>query len=203
MYDPKVGRWLTEDPIGFDAGDANVYRYVGNSPTNAVDPSGLFSWSLPPGTSVDQGNDGVVTLRPSTRPGGLPVTITVRPGSVIIYWPNGTVTIHPPSRPFPPTAPGSPVVVKPDATMWIFPPGTPRPWQNQRPGDSVGEVGGQGYTIVPHEKPPQPKPGSDGKPAEVIPPPKPILPETMIPPPPAPVIIGGPTPLPPPPLPKK
>jgi hypothetical protein len=41
MYDAKIGRWLTEDPIGFDAGDPNLYRYVGNNPANAVDPTGL------------------------------------------------------------------------------------------------------------------------------------------------------------------
>jgi uncharacterized protein RhaS with RHS repeats len=32
---------VSEDPIGFAAGDANLYRYVGNSVTNAVDPQGL------------------------------------------------------------------------------------------------------------------------------------------------------------------
>lgn len=41
MYDPTVGRWLSQDPIGFQAGDPNLYRYVGNSPTNFTDPSGL------------------------------------------------------------------------------------------------------------------------------------------------------------------
>lgn len=41
MYDPSLGRWLTEDPIGFDAGDPNFYRYVGNNPVRFVDPSGL------------------------------------------------------------------------------------------------------------------------------------------------------------------
>ena len=40
-YDPAQGRWLSQDPIGFNAGDANLYRYIGNSPTNATDPSGL------------------------------------------------------------------------------------------------------------------------------------------------------------------
>ncbi|HUT92888.1 MAG TPA: RHS repeat-associated core domain-containing protein [Thermoguttaceae bacterium] len=39
-YDPASGRFLSEDPIGFAAGDANLYRYCGNSPTNATDPSG-------------------------------------------------------------------------------------------------------------------------------------------------------------------
>jgi hypothetical protein len=32
---------ISKDPIGFAAGDANQYRYVGNAPTNATDPSGL------------------------------------------------------------------------------------------------------------------------------------------------------------------
>ena len=40
-YDPTIGRWTQEDPIGFEGGDANLYRYVGNSPTNATDPMGL------------------------------------------------------------------------------------------------------------------------------------------------------------------
>ncbi|REJ64954.1 MAG: RHS repeat-associated core domain-containing protein [Planctomycetota bacterium] len=40
-YDPVTGRWASEDPIGFAAGDANLYRYVGNGPTNGVDPTGL------------------------------------------------------------------------------------------------------------------------------------------------------------------
>ncbi len=40
-YDPEVGRWLSEDPIGFGAGDANLYRYVGNGVTGDIDPSGL------------------------------------------------------------------------------------------------------------------------------------------------------------------
>ncbi|XZE35482.1 RHS repeat domain-containing protein [Pirellulaceae bacterium SH501] len=40
-YDPQTGRWLSQDPIGFAAGDANLYRYVGNHPTYANDPSGL------------------------------------------------------------------------------------------------------------------------------------------------------------------
>jgi RHS repeat-associated protein len=41
-YDQNIGRFISEDPIGFEAGDTNIYRYVGNSPTNANDPSGLI-----------------------------------------------------------------------------------------------------------------------------------------------------------------
>ena len=39
-YDPKIGRFISEDPSGFRAGDTNFNRYVGNSGPNAVDPTG-------------------------------------------------------------------------------------------------------------------------------------------------------------------
>lgn len=38
--DPKA-TWLGSDPIGLAGGDPNLYRFVGNSPTNGTDPSGL------------------------------------------------------------------------------------------------------------------------------------------------------------------
>ncbi len=41
MYDPTIGRFLTEDPIG-TADDVNEYRYVKNNPTDATDPTGLY-----------------------------------------------------------------------------------------------------------------------------------------------------------------
>ena len=40
-YDAQIGRWRSEDPIGFDAGDVNLNRFVGNAPTRARDPHGL------------------------------------------------------------------------------------------------------------------------------------------------------------------
>ncbi len=46
-YDARTGRWISEDPIGFAAGDANLYRYVGNGPVDAVDPTGL-EWEMTP-----------------------------------------------------------------------------------------------------------------------------------------------------------
>jgi RHS repeat-associated protein len=41
-YDPRLGRWLSEDPIGI-AGGTNLYAYVGNDPVNGRDPTGLYS----------------------------------------------------------------------------------------------------------------------------------------------------------------
>ena len=41
-YDPSTSRWISQDPLGFDAGDSNLYRYVHNRPLAATDPSGLW-----------------------------------------------------------------------------------------------------------------------------------------------------------------
>jgi RHS repeat-associated protein len=40
-YSPTLGRFIEMDPIGFEAGDNNWYRFVANGPTGKVDPSGL------------------------------------------------------------------------------------------------------------------------------------------------------------------
>jgi RHS repeat-associated protein len=40
-YDSTLGRFISEDPIGFQGGDANLYRYALGAPDAFVDPSGL------------------------------------------------------------------------------------------------------------------------------------------------------------------
>jgi RHS repeat-associated protein len=37
---PTLGRWMQEDPIGYKAGDSNLYRYVNDNPINRLDPRG-------------------------------------------------------------------------------------------------------------------------------------------------------------------
>ncbi len=49
-YDPAVGRFLSQDPLGTGP-DHNPYRYVGNSPTSRTDPLGLCHASV-------RGSDG-------------------------------------------------------------------------------------------------------------------------------------------------
>jgi RHS repeat-associated protein len=41
-YDARVGRWLSEDPVGFDGGDRNLYRYALNAPLLLLDLLGLM-----------------------------------------------------------------------------------------------------------------------------------------------------------------
>jgi RHS repeat-associated protein len=53
-YDPQIGRFVKEDPVGFAAGE-NFYVYALGSPTNWIDPKGL---------------DVTVKLYPATNPYG-------------------------------------------------------------------------------------------------------------------------------------
>jgi RHS repeat-associated protein len=39
-YDPHLGRFISEDPIGL-AGGINPYVFAGNDPVNSADPYGL------------------------------------------------------------------------------------------------------------------------------------------------------------------
>ncbi|WP_017324319.1 RHS repeat-associated core domain-containing protein [Synechococcus sp. PCC 7336] len=59
--DPSTGQFISQDPIGFAAGDVNLYRYVGNSPLNFIDPSGnqaesplQFNLSVESGSTIPQ-----------------------------------------------------------------------------------------------------------------------------------------------------
>jgi RHS repeat-associated protein len=40
-YDSNHGRWVSQDPMSFGAGDTDLYRYVSNEPVAATDPTGL------------------------------------------------------------------------------------------------------------------------------------------------------------------
>jgi RHS repeat-associated protein len=61
-YDPTIGRFISEDPIGFRAG-VNFYAYALNNPTTFKDPSGLttLTYQVSSGTLVvDPERQGVV-----------------------------------------------------------------------------------------------------------------------------------------------
>jgi RHS repeat-associated protein len=64
-YDPKVGRFISEDPIGF-AGGVNFYGYVWGRPTGLVDPFGLDVWIEGPSHFEPPGHQSVAVGNPMT-----------------------------------------------------------------------------------------------------------------------------------------
>ena len=44
-YNPSIGRFISEDPYGFEGRDQNLFRFVWNNPINLIDPVGLGFWS--------------------------------------------------------------------------------------------------------------------------------------------------------------
>jgi len=100
-YDSSAGRWINRDPISY-AGGLNVYGYVGNNPTNFVDPSGLMGfehvppgfpagrtdgnggvyWSTPPCSSSNDGNSGTGGLIPGMGAVGGPPGWPVPPSNI-------------------------------------------------------------------------------------------------------------------------
>lgn len=56
--DPQQGRFLSEDPIGFEGG-LNVYAFAGNDPLSLIDPLGL-SWDTFVAGLIDGGIEGFV-----------------------------------------------------------------------------------------------------------------------------------------------
>jgi len=48
-YHPSLQRFISEDPIGFEGGDVNLYSYVANNPLTFADPLGLDKDQCPPG----------------------------------------------------------------------------------------------------------------------------------------------------------
>jgi len=77
-YDPDIGRFISEDPIGI-AGGINVYVFAGNDPVSGWDPFGLFDTDCPDG--VYEG--ATCTLDPLTVDGG---PGDFNPGGVFDYF---------------------------------------------------------------------------------------------------------------------
>ncbi len=84
FYDPTTGKFVNEDPKSFEAGDANLRRYVGNDPINATDPSGNQAISEADGLAafvsvyanyaLTYGADVPFTYRVGCKPGSCGIT---------------------------------------------------------------------------------------------------------------------------------
>jgi RHS repeat-associated protein len=90
-YNPRSGKFIQEDPISFAGGDANLYRYVSNSPIDLIDPLGYQPRTIPrftgntrPGTNsggrydyrnpYSNGAPPKAPYDPTTAPSGNPIT---------------------------------------------------------------------------------------------------------------------------------
>ena len=68
MYDPTTAKFISEDPLGFEAEGTNLYGYVLNNPVNYTDPYGEDLYSVL--NTVDRGAAGfadAVTFGGSTK----------------------------------------------------------------------------------------------------------------------------------------
>jgi RHS repeat-associated protein len=61
-YSASLGRFIQLDPMGYDAGDNNWYRFVGNGPVGRWDPSGLEAMAI---------SGGFVTTTSGCTPGAI------------------------------------------------------------------------------------------------------------------------------------
>jgi RHS repeat-associated protein len=77
---PATGQWLERDPLGFAAGDLNIGRFVGDSPSTYLDPSGL---QVPPaGTRVMLWVLGGMMPAPKPTPPGPGATVITLPDPI-------------------------------------------------------------------------------------------------------------------------
>jgi RHS repeat-associated protein len=64
-YDSNVGKWVSEDPIGFDGNDVNLNRYVLSNPINQIDINGFEV--VPPNEVIFPGNYKISDIKSMGR----------------------------------------------------------------------------------------------------------------------------------------
>ncbi len=78
-YSPVLQQFVSVDPLGLAAGNADVYAYANNSPTNMTDPVGLDCRGV-------TGTVGVQKIPPLPQPAVPPGTIVQPPGPGIRFF---------------------------------------------------------------------------------------------------------------------
>jgi RHS repeat-associated protein len=91
-YSGTLARWLEDDPLSFDAGDSNFYRFVGNDPAANTDSSGLQINPVQPIPSTNGNNTwNNIAMYKAQNPGGPEELLGVGAGAVIMggfyLWP--------------------------------------------------------------------------------------------------------------------
>jgi len=114
VYDPRIGRFTSADPImqrPFDSSSYNRYAYVGNNPLSAVDPSG-FEVSFPNYPAVFGFPLGIWSL--AGEPCGYPSPELIAWSKNPVGNPPGPVPAPQPSNPV-----GSPPVTPPTQVLGV------------------------------------------------------------------------------------
>ncbi|CAN2536672.1 hypothetical+protein [Methylocapsa aurea] len=90
FFDPALGRFLAEDPLGYGGGDSNLYSFAWNNPKNWSDPSGLSAaaeeGSINHATVGAILGDGIVTTAEGTTAlttGADAASVAARSGSAV------------------------------------------------------------------------------------------------------------------------
>jgi RHS repeat-associated protein len=91
VYDPRLGRWLQRDPLGYAAG-SNLYSYVMNQPGRFVDPLGL-RWA-----QAQDGTPGRPSPTAVVPAGVLRQTNTRCEGAMMVNAPSSSHTLLRPNR---------------------------------------------------------------------------------------------------------
>ena len=74
-YHSGLRRFITRDPIGYDAGDENLYRYMGNDTLSFVDPLGYKGlWQRIKDWWNDDGNKVPSQVAPAATAGAMNTT---------------------------------------------------------------------------------------------------------------------------------
>jgi RHS repeat-associated protein len=136
VLDVQQGRWQTQDPIGFEGGDWNLYRYTVNRPVQDTDPSGQGcgpAAPVPGGAAGTPGGGGGLMQPPPGMmcPKGKPCYVTCYHGHSTNYWNGHGVGCPKHTRPMKGNQPGDcstycpqyglPPSFPPGSTIHFFP----------------------------------------------------------------------------------
>ena len=94
-YDPTTGRFVSDDPLVFNGGDANLKRYASNDPVNNTDPMGLQAMSEGGGLmafvsyyadfALNYGSDEPFTFRIGCKQGACGISGATDPETKLKY----------------------------------------------------------------------------------------------------------------------
>jgi RHS repeat-associated protein len=95
-YSADLGRFVSQDPIGFEAGDTNLYRYTGNRPVVSTDATGFASTTDDAGRVCGESQLSTVSLRVQrpSKPVRTQVTDAIEKAYLIAGRPATTLGTH-------------------------------------------------------------------------------------------------------------